>query len=245
MVLYIDNKTYGTSHIGNILHAIKDLPSPFSNPERHFYGDNHAVIQKQTSFYIIKKSKRENFDNKITKKGVHCSKRTNYSKPYFVKKDSVVFVTDKKISTINPDEEVVLIVQDIETKKTALARISSTSTDQFIRNIFHYMPGGKKEVIMIGDKHGDARNVRKILRVLLKYEYDISINRSYVFYMANEPEEEPEIPYSSCVKNSEFDNDIIVNTSNFTVNFSCYKRDFSSKGRLACDLDRFLELSEK
>ncbi|WP_253299845.1 hypothetical protein [Wolbachia endosymbiont of Chironomus riparius] len=257
MVLYINNKVYSKdSPINEILDAIKNLPAPFPNVKTDFDSTIYDLQQEGFfDFVITKKDGTTDFNNEIIGKDGTIFKKESVldGECYYVNEGNVKFATDKKLSTTNVQDCVALIIQDVNTKKTALAHISLGSSRKFIKSIFNYMPDGKKEVIMIGDRYGsrskgysEATNTRKILNIILEDEQDIFINKSYIFeksYIVDKKLSFMEASYDLNTAKG----DIILDTTNLTV-----KPGFPSKyiprGDVAHDrvndLDRLLELSD-
>lgn len=220
MVLYIGSKSYiDNSSMSDQLKAIKELPSPLPDVKKDFDKKVYNMEPARGGFVISKKDGTRDFGNEIIgENGVIFTKKSQLNKEvYRVEQGGVAFITGGKIGTHNVQSCVALIIQDKDTKKTALAHISGHASDiQFVKDILSYMPSGDKEVIMVGARHSsETSNVESILKALLDYEHDIHINRSYVLDSSYIYDERNFM--EACYDFNTTRGDIIVDTSNLTI----------------------------
>ncbi|WP_339047634.1 hypothetical protein [Candidatus Mesenet endosymbiont of Phosphuga atrata] len=182
MVLYIGGKSY--SNESDLLGAVKNLPSPLLDVVTDFDDKIYTMRQDEDRpDFLISNQQNGDFKN-IKGKSDHIFSRENRisdKEAYRINQGNVGFISNGKIGTNDVYDCVALIIQDKKSKKTALAHITTSTNQKFLPNILSYMPVGEKEVIMVGGQYMSGKyNVRYILSVLAKYQYDISIDKSYV-----------------------------------------------------------------
>ncbi|WP_339046309.1 hypothetical protein [Candidatus Mesenet endosymbiont of Agriotes lineatus] len=102
---------------------------------------------------------------------------------YIVAQGEVGFSSNQKMGTYAFFDCIALVIQDFNSKKTALIHVDWGVTEDHLSNLLKYMPTGSKRVVLMGAQgNGNSqKNLEKIIRALLKYGHNIHINHSNIF----------------------------------------------------------------
>lgn len=174
-----------------LLNALVGLQNPFPHVAREFDPERCSMLEEFAGCYrFVCKGDKQLFDGSVPGLHGHVFSERAVAMDmgaYPVGQDEVAFGRSIRMGVSNVQSCIALIVKDIGSGETALYHAPVTvfghphSLAKTIEAIATYLPGGKKEVVMIGgvQKESEAA-IKVVLDVFLGADDEVSIKKAYV-----------------------------------------------------------------